>query len=180
MYQELERITEQRAGIVQERRMLQIDQMLDREINHQTGKDTTVKALFRYWRAKCGNGRSPFADEFTPRAIFNPKDTRWVSWIDVTPDNPFNFRLYDHPGAFFGNYSRTVLLHHPFKLHAARCAFEYELCKRIQQPIYHEITQTVGHYHRSYVRLLLPTVDRSGNVEKLFYATRYLTEPVAV
>jgi len=81
---------------------------------------------------------------------------------------------------FFGNYSRTVLLHHPFKLHAARCAFEYELCKRIQQPIYHEITQTVGRYHRSYVRLLLPTVDRSGNVEKLFYATRYLTEPVAV
>ena len=85
-----------------------------------------------------------------------------------------------HPGAYFGNYSHTALLHHPFRLHAARCAFEYELCKRVRQPIYHEITQTVGSTYRSYVRLLLPTVDSLGKVQKLYYATRYLTEPIAV
>jgi len=179
MYQELERVTEQRGGIVQERRMLRIEQMLDREINHQTGKDTTVKSLFKYWHATHQNGHLPSAAAFSPRALLEPKDARWVSWIDVTQENPFNFVLYDHPGAFFGNFSCTALLRHPFKLHAARCAFEYELCKRTRQPIYHEITQTVGRSHRSYVRLLLPTVDKSGKVQKLFYATRYLTEPIA-
>lgn len=180
MFQELERITEQRAGIFQERRMLQIEQMLDRELNHQTGRDTAVKALFRYWQAMCANGHPPFANDFTPKAKLNPLDARWVSWIDVTQENPFNFILYDHPGAFFGNHSHKALIQHPFKLHAARCAFEYEFCKRIGQPTYHEITQSVGNCHRSYVRLLLPTVNISGKVQKLFYATRYLTEPVAI
>ena len=180
MYQELERITEQRAGLIQERRMLQIEQMLDREINCHTGKDTPVRSLFKYWHAMCHDGRPPLVDEFSPKARLDPKDARWISWVDVTQENPFNFILYDHPGVLFGNFSQTALLHHPFKLHAARCAFEYEFCKRIQQPTYHEITQTVGRCHRSYVRLLLPAVDRMGNVQKLFYATRYLADPVAV
>ena len=180
MYQELERVTEQRAGLVQERRMLHIEQMLDREINSHTGGDTALKVLFKYWHAMCHNGRLPSAHEFNPRAMLGSKDARWISWIDVAQENPFNFVLYDHPGAYFGNYSHTALLHHPFRLHAARCAFEYELCKRVRQPIYHEITQTVGSTYRSYVRLLLPTVDSLGKVQKLYYATRYLTEPIAV
>ena len=177
MYQELERITEQRAGVAQERRMLQIEQMLDREINHKDGKNTTVRSLFQYWQERHRNGRLPSAGEFEPKALLKPEDARWVSWVDVTQENPFNFVLHDHPGAYFGNYSDKALLSHPFKPHAARCAFEYEFCKRTQKPTYHEITQTVGNRHRCYVRLLLPTVDRAGKVERLFYATRYLAEP---
>lgn len=180
MYQELERVTEQRAGLVQERRMLQVGQMLDREINCQTGKDTAVRSLFKYWQAMCRNGRPPFVDEFFPKTSLDPKDAQWISSVDVTQENPFNFILYDHPGMLFGDFSKTALVEHPFKLHAARCAFEYEFCKRTRQPTYHEITQTVGHYHRSYVRLLLPAIDRPGNVQKLFYATRYLTEPIVI
>jgi hypothetical protein len=179
MYQELERIVEHRAGIIQERRMLQIEQMLDREIDHQTGKDTAVKSLFKYWHGMCRNGCPPFVTEFNPKALVDPRDARWVSWVDVTQENPLNFVLHDHPGMHFGDFSQTPLFHYPVKLHAARCAFEYEFCKRIQQPTYHEITQTVGDRHRSYVRLLLPAIDGRGNVEKLFYATRYLTEPIA-
>jgi hypothetical protein len=179
MYQELERVIEDRDGIVQERRMLQIEQMLDREINLQTGKNTAVKSLFQYWHESHRNGRLPSEDEFTPKAVLNPADAGWLSWVDVTQEDPFNFVLHDHPGAYVGDFSHKALISHPFKPHAVRCAFEYEFCKRTQQPIYHEITQTVGRWHRSYVRLLLPTVDKTGKIQKLFYATRYLTEPVA-
>lgn len=179
MLQELERVTEDRDGIVQERRMLQIEQMLDREIVLQTGKNTAVRSLFEYWRSRHRNGCLPSEHEFAPKTALNPKDARWVSWVDVTQDNPINFVLHDHPGAYVGNFSRKALISHPFKAHAVRCAFEYEFCKRMQQPIYHEISQTVGGWHRSYVRLLLPTVGKTGKVQKLYYATRYLAEPAA-
>lgn len=179
MYQELENVTEFRGSIFQERRMLQIDQMFDREISLETGEDTVVKSLFQYWHARCRNGRLPLADGFAPKAVLDPINARWVSWVDVAHDNPLNFVLFDHPGAYVGNFSNRALISHPFKPHAARCAFEYEFCKRTQQPLYHELTQTVDGWHRSYVRLLLPTVDKSGKVQKLFYATRYLTEPIA-
>ena len=79
----------------------------------------------------------------------------------------------------FGNFSRTVLLEHPYRLHAIRCGFEYAYCKRVQQPTYHEINQSIGGYLRSYVRLLLPTANKAGKITKLFYATRYLAEPIA-
>lgn len=179
MYQEIERITEARAGVAQERRMLQIEQMLDREINQQTGKSTTVKSLFHYWRDRHLHGALPSSDGFEPKSLLDPENARWVSWVDVTHDNPFNFVLHDHPGAYFGDFSDQALSSHPCKPHAARCAFEYEFCKKTRTPTYHEITQTVGSRHRCYVRLLLPTVDKSGQVRKLFYATRYLTEPIA-
>lgn len=159
--------------------MLEIGQMFDREIDLKTGGDTVVKSLFKYWHARCQNGRPPLADEFVPRSVLDPTESRWVSWVDVNQENPFNFTLFDHPGAHVGDLSNRALISLPLKPHAARCAFEYEFCKRTQQPLYHELTQTVDGWHRSYVRLLLPTVDKSGNVQKLFYATRYLTEPIA-
>lgn len=179
MYQELERCTEERDGVLQERRMLQIEQMLDREIDHATGRDTTVKSLFNYWRDKRYVGHLPLAETFDPKDLFSPDEIRWVSWIDVTSQNPFEFVLHDHPAVLFGDFSHAALSDHPYRLHAIRCAFEYDHCKKTQLPTYHEINQTIGGYHRRYVRLLLPTANEDGKITRLFYATRYLAEPIA-
>lgn len=179
MYQEIERFTEDRSAAYQERRMLRIEQMLDREIDHETGRDTALKSLFRQWRDGQSRDRLPLADMFDPRERLTKEQRCWVSWVDASPDNPLKFVLHDHPAKLFGNFSRMTLGDHPYKFHAIRCAFEYDQCKRIQQPTYHEISQRIGGYFRSYVRLIVPTANRAGKITKLFYATRYLTEPIA-
>lgn len=166
--------------VAQERRMLKLEQLPDREVDRDTGGDTTLASLFKYWQDKRHLGRLPLSETFEPSAVFTPEEMRWVSWIDVRAENPFNFVLHNHPGQLFGDFSNTALRDYPHKSQSTCCAFEYDDCKRTQQPAYHEVNQRIGGYHRQYVRVLLPTADRAGKVTKLFYATRYLNTPVMV
>ena len=96
----------------------------------------------------------------------------WLSWIDVTPEDPLNFVLHDHRGAAIENMSGKPLREVPYKIHMTACAAEYIRCKSFMQPMYHEIDQNIGPISRQYVRLLLPVMDRKRRVSKLFHAGR--------
>ena len=179
---EEERLIETGPNFQQERRRLTLGYLADREICPDSGNCTPVKQLFRYWQAKRTPNRLPSTSRFEPQSVFDGADFEWVSWIDVTPEDPFNFILHHHPGSgepvtFLGDWSGHTLKDYPHNFHATRCAFEYQYCKSTRQPVYHEISQTIEGYYRCYTRVLLPLEDLDGVVTTLFYATRYVTPP---
>lgn len=171
--------SETHPGFFQERIRLPLDELMSRETDPKTGAPTVVRNLFDYWQEQ-RTGPVPAAVSFDPQGVFASDDMRWVSWIDVRQSDPLNFILRNHPGTVFGDWSGKALreYHNPF--HARSCALEYLTCKTVQQPMYHEIRQTVGDISRTYVRLLLPVADRNRQATRLYYATRYISASVAV
>jgi hypothetical protein len=173
--------SEKRDIVSQERRIFHIDQMLDREIHYKAEHNIKLSLLYKYWHeSRRIGGGLPLAEHFDTSDMLTPDEVRWVSWIDVAPENPFNFVLHNHPGQLLGDYSGTALRDYPFRSHGIYCAYEYDECKRTQQPAYHEFSQQIGGYQRQYARVLLPTVDMSGKVTKLYYGTQYMATPLVV
>jgi len=179
MYQELERCIERRGDFFQIRRRISTDYLFERETGNDTGESTPLKSLFEFWRDNRARGDAPLVDAIEERKpALSPKISH-LSWIDVASENPFNFVLHNHPARIFGDFSNTKIGVYPHEFHAIRCAFEYEHCKKTRQPAYHEFEQIVGGYKRNYARLMVPALDKSGEVTKLFYTTRYLADPVS-
>lgn len=170
---------ERHPNFFQERIRMPLDELASREADPETGAPTVVQNLFDYWQER-RTGTVPTLDSFEPQGVFSPDDLKWVSWIDVDSSDPLNFVLQDHPGTVFGDWSGKALREYHIPHHARSCALEYLTCKTVQRPLYHEIRQTVGDVSRNYVRLLLPVVDRSRQITRLYYATRYIDSSVAV
>ncbi len=124
------------------------------KVESLTGEPTQVIRLFEQW---CDNG-----------------DLRSYAWIDVTPDNPFNFVLHNHPGNFVGDLSNSVLNAYPYRMHARSCAAEYLECKTEAQPVAHYVNQELSGNHREYVRLMIPILNADGRVSKIVYAFRHI------
>ena len=153
---------------------LSLDDMAAREVDPDTGRPTTLRALFDYWQSQCDGDVSQDA-AFDPKGLFTPDEFRWVSWVDVRHSDPMNFVLKSHPGYLFGDWSGKALRDYPNELHARSLAFEYLTCKMIQQPSYFEISQSIGPVSRTYMRLLLPVRGRRQPLARLYYATRYVS-----
>ena len=151
------------------RRQLPLDEMVKGEANPASGRPTSIRALFDYWKER----RS--ADAFDPKGAFTPEQFRWISWVDVQRPDPMGYVFRHHPGFLFGDWSGKSLEDYPNQVHARSLALEYLTCKVVQQPSYYEIAQTVGPVTRTYRRLLLPASGRGPFVSRLYYAIRYVS-----
>jgi hypothetical protein len=151
------------------RRQLSLREMAKREADAASGKPTSIRALFDYWKER----RSVTA--FDPNGAFTPEQFRWIAWVDVSRPDPMSYVFRHHPGYLLGDWSGRSLKEYPNQIHARSLALEYLACKVVRQPSYYEITQTVGPVRRTYMRLLLPASGRGRFVSRLYYAIRYVS-----
>ena len=169
MYGVLER-KEQRSGDDhQERLMLSFDKMFGRE------RHSILGMVHDYWMRKRSNPYDlPSVGEFYPKASLLPETAQAISFIDVSADDPFNYVIRDHPNLTPGflDLSDRRIGDSPSKMNVEACAKEYTLCISLRRPLYHEIRQSIREASRGYIRLMLPVVDETGAVVRLFYASR--------
>ena len=173
MAEAIARLLEEADGFSQERTQWPLQKIMEREIDPVTRKPSTVKLLHDYWREKRIHSLAPAAS-FDPKGAMTPDEFRFVTWVDVTPNDPLDFLLRHHPGVLFGDYSGKRLRDYHNANHGRNCALEYLTCKVIKQPVYYEIKQTIGDSWRHYTRLLLPVADRDHNVRRLYYAVNLI------
>lgn len=171
MYGVLDRRFEQRGHDRQERLMLSFDKMFARE------KGGALWELFRFWQDSAANaGTVPGDSEFPYKEKLPGSVTRYLSWSDVSPGDPYNFVTHEHTRqTAFADHSNRRLGDHPAPMNAKACAAEYLHCVRMQQPTYYEIVQNFGTINRHMVRLMVPVAGKSGAITKLVYAVRIIS-----
>jgi len=168
---------ERHPGFYQKRISLPLNEMMAREIDRATGRPTVIRELFDYWQEQ-RDDTLPTMASFDPEGVFTPDRFRWVAWIDVANSDPLNAILFKHPANIFGDWSGKALCEYHSLNHAQSCALEYLTCKIVRRPFYHEIRQTIGNVSRTYSRLLLPVIDRKGQVRRLYYAARHIASEI--
>jgi len=155
-------------------------------INHQTriwinaeraaidNPGSDIAALFRYWRE-----RALIGDGLPLQADFRPPLSR-VPWLDVETANPLHFQLHNHPAGVCGDWDSARLAEYPVPMHAKSCAMEYLRCKNRREPAYIHIRQKLLDVEREYAKLLLPVVDETGDVVRVYYAWRFTCDPIVL
>lgn len=143
---------------------------------------THLDILHYYWSSlQIDRDTLPNLSEFHPRDILPNIDNCLVGWIDATADDPNNFIMRDHPdNPIFGlgtELTDRLLSEFPNRMHAKSLVLEYLRCKRWKVPHYHEIEQVIGGISRHYTRLMLPLVDDTGTVTRIFYGITPLVAP---
>lgn len=143
---------------------------------------TFLDTMLYFWEAmREPHQLLPKVSNFRPREVFDPRDLERCHAVDVRPVEPPNFVMREHPGGSvserYGDISDKPISYFPSKIHAEACGAEYDLCRSIGFPMYHEIDQIVCGYSRRYRRLMLPLTDDGGRVVRLAYVIRLL-EPV--
>lgn len=135
--------------------------------------------LEQYWRECRTNLTAHGAMKFNPGAALSSDALSWVSWIDTRPTEASNFIWHNHVYSWLGDIStdyydasETRVRDHRVKSHSRFCAEEYQLCKSMKQPLYHEIEQHTGSVSRHYTRLLLPVMNAKEEVDRIFYVCR--------
>lgn len=170
MYGVLQRRVEQAGDDRQERLMLSFDKMFARE------KGNPLWSLFDFWNAnRVSFDQIPSLDEFKYKSKLPRNITRYISWSDVTAEDPLNFVMHDHPNLTeFNDHSNCRLGDHPIPMNAKACAIEYLHCIHSRQPTYFEIDQSFGTISRHMVRLMVPVMDDNNKVTRLVYAVRII------
>ena len=163
----------------QNRARYSIEAFLDLE------QSTAPRLLYDYWLAACpAGGGLPQVEDFQPKDALPPDAMQWVSWMDVSGDDPLAFVMHNHlanPVPGYGiELSDKPVEAIPDLSQATATAMDYLACKHAREPMYHEIEQIVGGVMRHYTRIVLPVEDRVGNVTKLYCGYRRITEPVRV
>ena len=144
---------------------------------------TFMDTLFYYWQSmRMPHSLIPMVSSFRPWEIFSEADMERYHGVDVRPVEPPNFVMREHPGGKVadrcGNISDRPISQFPSRIHAEACSADYNLCRTLGFPQYHEVDQIVCGYSRRYRRLLLPLTDEKGKIVRLAYVVRLL-EPVA-
>ena len=129
--------------------------------------------LFAYW-LDCRHGpyrmdlRQPtqFAGYSPPpEGSFDPYGTQSQAVVDVTPDNPYRFKMYAA-----GQQNHTVG-DIPNPLFRRVYAVDFLMCKGKAHPFYSKITQSAAGVTAQYYRLLLP-VQRDTKVSRVYNLMR--------
>lgn len=144
--------------------------------------DTRLDAIYFYWDALRGDGRQlPLARDFRPDLAFDRSTMNWVHAVELRDDNPANFVMRDHDNngvvPFTVRMADRRISDYPRRLHAEGCMREYQMCRILRRPLYHEIDHITAGVARHYTRILLPLADDSGAVVRLAYAIRLLERP---
>ena len=143
------------------------------EILTERESESALGHLFQFWRQRCDGDKPPLVHEFNPREVLPEFHLSWVSWLDVTSENPLNFVIHDHDGRqMFGNLSTMRLRDIPNAMHMTACTAEYNRSKLYRQPLYYDIDQDLDGISRNFTRLMVPVTDRKGRVTKIWYACR--------
>ena len=158
------------------RLLLSLDRFADREAG------TTLDTLYYYWDALRGDGRTmPLAKDFRPGHVFGPGFMNWVHAVETAVDDPANFVMRDHGNNGAVPYTVRMadrrIADYPRRLHARGCMREYQMCRLLRRPLYHEIDHITAGVARHYTRILLPLADERGAVVRLAYAIRLLDPP---
>ncbi|MEX2614906.1 MAG: hypothetical protein WD767_02315 [Alphaproteobacteria bacterium] len=177
MYAPLESMFETSGFDEQARSRFSMDVFFERE-----GCGSALWHLYRHWKAlpKKQHGL-PAASMCNPKPALPRDVAKWIAWIDTTKDDPTQFIIWEHPESHIPGMgvelSGKLLNDIPVaQLHISACAIEYLYCKHERIPMYHEIDQILCGYRRQYTRLLVPLADENGNVSRIFYAIRMLSE----
>lgn len=141
----------------QERRRLRVDDLM--RIEAMSGGPSTIRDLYDRWKS---------------RARLHAAETMW---IDVTPDNPFDYGMRNHANLLFDGLPEFRVSDYPISDHATCCALEYYDCKTGEVPVAHYIRQCLAGIDREYVRLLIPVADDDFRITRIVYAYRHLRFP---
>lgn len=171
MHQPLETITETIGFDEQTRSLYDISALMDWE------HTTPLGEFFRYWRGCPVTLRGiPPEAHFDPDSNMPASAARWISSVDVRPDNPMQYVIKqqlletgsDAPDGLSGRRFSDI----PNILHAAANAVEFLQCKHEKQPLYFEINQIINGKTRHFMRLMLPVESESQEVETIYYGIR--------
>jgi hypothetical protein len=126
-----------------------------------------------YWQAQSTTQlprEQPFIANY-PAAL-----TEASFWVDVTPNNPYDYIVRAHTGwTAYGDSSEIRLRNHANPPNAHAIAMEYLESKETAAAIYHEIHQSFDGRVRKFVKLTVPVADVSGRVTRLFVAPRLIS-----
>lgn len=136
-----------------------------------------IDTLYYYWDAlRKGRGAAPQLSDFRPFEIFPDSILKHLSWIDTNDENPENYRLWNHHGGrmeqILGSLEGQYVGAYPNAMHRNASIREYQLCKVLKRPIYHQIDQKMFGACRMYRRMLMPLLDERGNVVRIAYGIR--------
>ena len=168
MYGVLQRRVEESGEDRQERLTYSFDKMFARE------RKTALGKLFEYWHAKrLVSNELPDESHFRSLDLLPEPCRIFTVSVEADEPDPFKFTVKKHPSlSAWGKHSIRRLGDLDSKMNVKSCVSEYLTCISSQQPMYHEIDQTMGSNNRHYVRLLLPVLGPSKNVTNLVYAIR--------
>jgi len=153
----------------------------DADIGNDGNEGTVIQQMWERWIGLLNQtGELPTAAEF------EKIDAR-VFYTDTSSENPLNYLLQVHPHGPCGNFQGLTLGDLPSPLHREATAREWMFCKVTKQPTYTDIDQTVlggdlnepKFIKRKYRRLALPLRGKTGEIERLAYASVFF-EPVFI
>jgi len=146
-------------------------------------KHTNLGRLFDYYKSLM-RADLPRATEFQPGLKLDSQTLEKIAWVETVNESPDNFVMQNHPampnGTFGAELTGQRLAEFPAEIHADALIVEYNRCRRLRRPMYHEIDQTIGGISRAYRRIMLPLVDERGVVTRVAYAYRFVREPRSV
>lgn len=93
-----------------------------------------------------------------------------LSWVDVTPMDPLQFKFGNHVGRLTGDWTGRRLSEHDVTMHAVATGLEYLACKEREYPTFVHIDQKIMGIERNYLKLTVPLADETGIVTRVVYA----------
>jgi len=139
--------------------------------------NTPVDTLFYYWDTlRKGHGASPLLGSFRPFEIFPQAVLDSISWVEVDDENAENFVLRNHHGGtmqdVYGSVEGLRFRDYPNRIHRRETIRDYQLCKKLKRPLYHDINQVLDGACRRYTRIMMPLCDAKGDVVQIAYGLR--------
>ena len=133
--------------------------------------------LYDRWQAFCAaRGTVPSLEDLASDALEREWDGGTINLIDVTDENPANFRLSrttPMAASFFrSDVTNAPISLLPFQLHARSMETEFNQLKRQARPGLFGIDQSYAGTRRSYLRLALPVADEPGKITRLVSVIR--------
>lgn len=153
-----------------ERSMITLERFVQSE-----SKDMTD--LFYYWRdLRISRGRLPGQDDLSYEALHEMNMLQQINVIDVSFENPWNFRVVLHAADAFVHsgidMADRAIGEFPCRLHSRGLQLDYVRVKKHKAPRYFHIKQITSGIYRHYARVILPLASDGKNVDGLLTGIR--------
>ena len=174
IFRPIDVVQDKRWGDEQVRSRYSIETFRKRE------SDSVMDTFYYYWEAigQGGNAASNFSN-FRPFEVFPSSMVSRISWVETSDPNPENFILRNHCGgamlSLYGSMEGTRLGDYPNRMHRDATMAEYQLCKQLRRPLYHEFNQILAGIPRHYRRILMPLLNERGEVVRIAYSFRTIS-----
>lgn len=136
-------------------------------------RNEPIGVLFRYWLDRAQDGL-PNSSTFDPMNSLSDEIVDRISYVDCLPGIRYGWVFNRHKGVVFGKFEQRAIADYPILDHRIALLSEYDSIRAGRRPRFDEIVQEYGGAARHYKRLILPVADDSGDVTRLWIATRVL------